>query len=163
MFQLDYKEIARMYGEGATYNSIEHKFRAFRKEAEVLREEADKESTKDAGPSGSADASNPSSPNKPQTIPAKRGRPPKNGKTPGKDAPKTPAKKKKPMGSPQASDDESASPAKRQKAKSPRKGVASVDTSGLNNNASSKAANELDTLMRETGAYSVLGLGADEA
>lgn len=162
MIQLDYKEIARMYGEGATYNSIEHKFRAFRKEAEALREEADKETTKDAGPSGSADASNPSNPNKPQTTPAKRGRPPKNGKTPGKDALKTPAKKK-PLGSPQASDDESASPAKRRKTKSPRKGVPSVDTSGFNNNASSKAANALDALMRETSAYSVLGLGADEA
>ncbi|KAJ5591044.1 hypothetical protein N7450_005016 [Penicillium hetheringtonii] len=136
--KLDYKEIARMYGEGATYNSIEHKFRAFRKEAEAL----------------------PQINLRPPLR--KRGRPPKNGKTPGKDALKTPAKKK-PLGSPQASDDESASPAKRRKTKSPRKGVPSVDTSGFNNNASSKAANELDTLMRETSAYSVLGLGADEA
>lgn len=30
-----------MYGEGANYNTMEHKFRGFRKEAERLREEAD--------------------------------------------------------------------------------------------------------------------------
>lgn len=30
-----------MHGEGANYNTMEHKFRVFRKEAERLREEAD--------------------------------------------------------------------------------------------------------------------------
>lgn len=149
--QLDYKEIARMYGEGATYNTIEHKFRAFRKEAEALREEADKTSANDAGPSGPAGASSPPSRDETRTTPAKRGRPPKSGKPPVK----------KNTESSIATDDDS--PAKRQKVKSPRKGLASVDTSGLNNNANSKVASELDTLMEKTGAYDALGLGAENA
>ncbi|KAF3387075.1 hypothetical protein F1880_001265 [Penicillium rolfsii] len=35
--RLDYGTIARMYGEGAKYNTMEHKFRAWRKQAEILR------------------------------------------------------------------------------------------------------------------------------
>ncbi|KAJ5178770.1 hypothetical protein N7492_001980 [Penicillium capsulatum] len=35
--KLDYNAIADMYGEGANYNTMEHRFRRYRKEAETLR------------------------------------------------------------------------------------------------------------------------------
>ncbi|KAJ5584684.1 uncharacterized protein N7459_004484 [Penicillium hispanicum] len=38
--RLDYNAIARMYGQGAKYNTMEHKFRGYRKFAEELTREA---------------------------------------------------------------------------------------------------------------------------
>ena len=38
--QLDYKRVAQLYGHGATYNSIECRFRPIRKLGEKLRDEA---------------------------------------------------------------------------------------------------------------------------
>ncbi|KAI9699433.1 MAG: hypothetical protein M1836_003044 [Candelina mexicana] len=37
--KLDYRKIASMYGEGATYDAIEGRFRIVKKEAQVLKEE----------------------------------------------------------------------------------------------------------------------------
>jgi hypothetical protein len=39
--KLDYRKIATMYGNGATYDSIERRFRIIKKEAAVLKSEID--------------------------------------------------------------------------------------------------------------------------
>ena len=39
--QLDYHAIAKMYGNGATFNSIEHRFRSYRKKAQDLIRDAE--------------------------------------------------------------------------------------------------------------------------
>lgn len=51
--QLDYREIAKMYGQGAIYSTMKHKLRVYREKAEQLRAEAaDGGATTNYSPSG---------------------------------------------------------------------------------------------------------------
>ncbi|KAJ5115294.1 hypothetical protein NUU61_001053 [Penicillium alfredii] len=64
--KLDYNSIAAMYGQGAKYNTVEHKFRGFRKLAEQLRAEA-----KDSGETANFSPAGPRAPRTPRGASAK--------------------------------------------------------------------------------------------
>jgi hypothetical protein len=68
--QLDYRKIATMYGNGATYDSIEGRFRIIKKEAAQLKSEIDSGARPEA-PIRGATASGTSTPKKARTSPKK--------------------------------------------------------------------------------------------
>ncbi|KAK0508182.1 hypothetical protein JMJ35_009266 [Cladonia borealis] len=69
--KLDYRKIATMYGNGATYDSIEGRFRIIRKEAAVMKAEVES-GTRPAAPPRNANAAGSNSgqttPKKPKTA-----------------------------------------------------------------------------------------------
>jgi len=65
--QLDYRKIATMYGNGATYDSIEGRFRIIKKEAAQLKSEIDSGARPEA-PMRGANPSATSTPKKPKTT-----------------------------------------------------------------------------------------------
>ena len=69
--QLDYRKIATMYGQGATYDSIEGRFRIIRKEAAAMKAEIESGARPTAPPrnaNASTGGSGPTTPKKSKTA-----------------------------------------------------------------------------------------------
>ncbi|KAL2041775.1 hypothetical protein N7G274_005559 [Stereocaulon virgatum] len=66
--KLDYRKIATMYGKGATYDSIEGRFRIIKKEAAVLKSEIDTGARPEAPARGKDPNSTTSTPKKPKNT-----------------------------------------------------------------------------------------------
>jgi hypothetical protein len=142
-----------MYGEGANYNTMEHKFRGYRKDAEALHAEASGRLGTDAAPSAE---------NSPEKSSGAQVTTQKNGK--GAKAAKVPrakAAKKKAPASPQDSDEEGQPKRKKARA-SPKKSQKSMDVEKVHPDTNSDAGATLDALMKTSGVYSELGLDMED-
>jgi hypothetical protein len=149
--------IAKMYGEGANYNTMEHKFRVYRKEAEVLYADASQRLGTDAGPSAET---SPEKASGAQLTAQKTGKCAKAAKSPRGKAAKG-STKKKALRSPQDSDEESQPQRKKAKANSKKnQKLVDVEKAGANDDSDAEAM--LDALMQSSGVYSELGLDMED-
>ncbi|CAI7649712.1 unnamed protein product [Penicillium pancosmium] len=155
--KLDYNAIATMYGEGANYNTMEHKFRAYRKDAEVLHAEASGRLGTDAAPSAE---NSPEKSSGAQVTIQKNGKGAKAAKVPRAKAAKGSAKKQAPA-SPQDSDGE-AQPKRKKARASPKKHQTLMDAKKVHPDTNSDAEATLDTLMKTSGVYYELGLDMED-
>ncbi|KAJ5989245.1 hypothetical protein N7481_004455 [Penicillium waksmanii] len=155
--KLDYNAIAKMYGEGANYNTMEHKFRVYRKDAEVLHAEASDRLGTDAAPSAE---NSPEKPSGAQITTQKNIKGAKAAKSPRAKAAKGSAKKKAP-GNPQDSDEE-AQPQRKKARVSSKKNQKLMDVEKFDTDANSDAEATLDALMKTSGVYSELGLDMED-